>query len=142
MAATDVIIVDTGALVSAIKRNEKYHEWAKFQLSSFTQPIVSCEAVLSESLFMLRPSVSARRDLMTLCTTGVVDIAFSLRDELDSVNKLIRKYSDVPMSLAAACLVRMCEITERSAVFTIDSDFRIYRKNDTARIPVIAPDGL
>jgi hypothetical protein len=39
------------------------------------------------------------------------------------------KYENIPMSLADGYLVRMSELLDNSVVFTIDSDFRIYRKN-------------
>ena len=50
------------------------------------------------------------------------------------------KYANVPMSFADACLVRMTELYPNSAVLTLDSDFRIYRKNKNQVIPVIIPD--
>ncbi len=50
------------------------------------------------------------------------------------------KYASVPMSFAVACLVRMAELYPNSAVLTLDSDFRIYRKNINQVIPVIMPD--
>jgi len=41
------------------------------------------------------------------------------------------------MSLADACLVRLAELTERSAVFTTDCDFTVYRKHGRRKIPLI-----
>lgn len=46
------------------------------------------------------------------------------------------------MSLADACLVRMSEIYANSVVFTLDSDFRIYRKNKKQMINLIIPDDV
>lgn len=66
-------------------------------------------------------------------------IGFSLSDHIEDIRALFRKYHDLPMSLADACLVRMAELHERHAVFTLDSDFRVYRKNGRDAIPLIAP---
>jgi uncharacterized protein len=44
------------------------------------------------------------------------------------------------MSLAGACLVRMAKLYPNSAVMTLDSDFRIYRKVGKEAIPVIMLD--
>ncbi len=52
----------------------------------------------------------------------------------------MRRYQSVPMSIADACLVRMSEIYTQSSVITLDSDFRIYRKNRNQEIPVIMPE--
>lgn len=54
------------------------------------------------------------------------------------MRSLSKKFRDVPMSLADACLVRMTE-TERSVALTLDSDFRIYRRNRNQLVPTILP---
>jgi len=37
------------------------------------------------------------------------------------------KYADVPMDFADACLVVLAERLGSDLIFTIDSDFRVYR---------------
>ncbi len=54
-------------------------------------------------------------------------------------NALLKKYSDVPMSLADGCLVRLAENYPQSLILTVDSDFNVYRKNGTQLIPCISP---
>ena len=44
------------------------------------------------------------------------------------------------MDFADACLVRMSEQIENAVVFTVDSDFLIYRKNGHNQIPLIYPE--
>lgn len=51
----------------------------------------------------------------------------------------MERYSKVPMSVADACLVRMTELHPDSEVVTLDSDFRIYRRNRRQVIPVLIP---
>jgi hypothetical protein len=53
---------------------------------------------------------------------------------------LMRRYASVPMSLADSCLVRMSEIYPECNVFTLDSDFGIYRRNGRQMIPLITPE--
>jgi len=55
-------------------------------------------------------------------------IIFFLQREAAAVKKLIEKYADVPMDVADACVVRMSELNKNSIVFTVDGNFRIYRK--------------
>jgi len=52
---------------------------------------------------------------------------------------LLTRYQSVPASLADAELVRMAELFPDSFVFTLDSDFQIYRKNRDRLIPLIIP---
>ncbi len=73
---------------------------------------------------------------------GTVRIVFRLENETESVAKLMSKYTDVPMSLADACLVRMTELLKNSKLLTLDSDFQIYRKHRRQMIQTIMPDKL
>jgi uncharacterized protein len=52
---------------------------------------------------------------------------------------LLGRYQSVPVSLAGAELVRMAELYPHSSIFTLDSDFQIYRKNRDRLIPIIIP---
>lgn len=51
----------------------------------------------------------------------------------------MRKYADVPMSLADACLVRMTEVLPEPLVLTTDADFRVYRRFGRQALPCVLP---
>ena len=54
--------------------------------------------------------------------------------------KLLEKYSQVPMSFADACLVRMTEIVNDPTLLTTDADFRILPAARSAEmIPCVLP---
>lgn len=59
--------------------------------------------------------------------------------ELAAVVALLTRYQSVPVSLADAELVRMAELHSNNTVFTLDSDFQIYRKNRDRPIPLLIP---
>ena len=63
-------------------------------------------------------------------------------EEVDAIRDLMQRYQSIPMSFADACLVRMSELIAGSSVFTIDTDFHIYRKNRQEMIDLIIPDGV
>ncbi len=67
---------------------------------------------------------------------------FRLEQEARWVGKLLLKYEAVPMSVADACLVRMAEQTDDSPVFTLDGDFKIYRRHGRQVIPTLMPGDL
>ena len=56
-----------------------------------------------------------------------------------TVLKLMQKYSDLPMSLADACLVRMTETLADPVVLTTDADFRVYRRHSRHVVPCVTP---
>jgi uncharacterized protein len=66
-------------------------------------------------------------------------LPFRLDDEVTSIMRLLEKYANVPMSLADACLVRMAEQHSQAVVFTLDADFKRYRKHGRQIIPTLMP---
>jgi uncharacterized protein len=54
--------------------------------------------------------------------------------------ELLRRYRNVPMSMADACLVRMSELHADCLVFSTDNDFNIYRRRGDQIIPALIPD--
>ena len=67
-------------------------------------------------------------------------LAFSLKENMEPVLRLMEKYSDVPMSFADACLVRMTETLSEPVLLTTDRDFRLYRRHSRQVVPCIMPD--
>lgn len=133
------IILDTGPLVALLKRQEQYHVWVTDIWANLNPPAIICEAVLTETLFLLRNDSSADSLVFRFLEDKLLEIPFQLSQEYQRVKTLRQTYASVPMSLADACLVRMSELYPNSTVMTLDSDFTIYRKNRNQPIPVLMP---
>ncbi len=136
------IIIDTGPLVALINNREQYYSWATKEVANLAYPFFTCEAVISEACFLLRDFYGGEDTVMSLLDTGIIQISFRLSDEIGTVRELLKRYQNVPMSLADACLVRMSELINGSSVLTLDSDFRVYRKNKNEMIDLIIADGI
>ncbi len=136
----NVVIVDSGCLVALLNKRDIYHQWIKTQLSKINPPLITCEAVISESCFLLeRFEQSQKQDIMKLMQIGFIVTPFCLQTEIENIQQLMLKYQNVPMSFADACLVRLSEKYTNSSILTLDSDFNIYRKQTNQIIPVIMP---
>jgi predicted nucleic acid-binding protein len=133
------VLIDTGPLVAALRKRDKHHEWARAHFEAATEPFITCEAVVSESMFLLEGARDGKEALCGLLERGIIVVSFSLEAEMDETLRLIRRYRDTPMSFADACLVRMAELDNRATVLTTDNDFRIYRKNSRQVIPTLMP---
>ena len=133
------VIVDTGPLVALLNSADKHHTWTRTVLDDVEAPMTTCEAVLSEACFLLHRLNGGQDAVLELVARGIVTVAFSLAAELAAVRKLMARYASIPMSLAGACLVRMSELDPRATVITLDSDFKIYRRNRRQTIPVLLP---
>jgi predicted nucleic acid-binding protein len=134
------VLIDTGPLVAALRRRDTYHEWARAHFQAATEPFATCEAVISESLFLLERARDGKEALCGLIERGVIVVRYSFDEQVAETIRLIRRYNDTPMSFADACLVRMAEKSDETVVFTTDTDFRTYRKNGRQVIPLIFPN--
>ena len=97
------------------------------------------EAVLSESIFLLRSVGLEIEGLLQLIERGLVRTDFNIEENRSDIFNLLRKYADQPMSLADASLVRMAELNSNCQVFTTDKDFLVYRRKGRSVIPLLAP---
>ena len=102
--------------------------------------MLTCEPVLTEAAFLLKREGHDADPVFELLKRGVIRIALDIEKELEDLRALMRRYRNRPMSLADACLVRLSEIHSDAEVFTLDSDFRIYRRHGNKVIPVLMPD--
>lgn len=133
------IIADTGPLVAYLDRSDRDHDWAKEAFSRITRPLLTCEAVIAEALFLLRRGGIDPDALLDLVRRGLLVPKFDLMKEISSIQQLMKTYRNIPMSLADACLVRMSEMFPESKVMTLDSDFMVYRKARRKVIPLLRP---
>jgi predicted nucleic acid-binding protein len=101
---------------------------------------VTCEAVLSEAAFLLKYAGGDAASVPTLVARGVFRVVPVLVEHAAGVAQLMRRYANVPMSLADACLVRLSETVPNAVVLTLDRDFRVYRRRGRAVIPVLMPE--
>ena len=125
-----------------MSKSDKFHQWAKVELSKINPPLLTCEPVVVESCFLLKSTYGVVDLIFSLLRTKQITIPFSLTNEMAEVEVLMKRYENVPMSLADACLVRMSELIPGSVILTLDSDFRIYRKNRNEAIDLIIPVDL
>jgi len=131
------VLVDAGFLVALLSGRDEHHDWAKAQAARRPPPWLTCESALSEAFHL----VGARGEpaLAALLRRRAVIVAFELEQHLNEVLTLLKKYADLPMSLADACLVRLTETLPDAILVTTDSDFRIYRRHSRQVVPVVLP---
>src|ERR1035437_7079062 len=135
------VLVDSGPLVALLNRRDTPHAWVQRELANLHEPLLTCEAVLSEVFFLLSRIRGGTSLLIALLRDGLVSTSsdFSYSREAAEILPDLERYSSVPMSFADACLVRMCEIEQNCIIFTTDRDFLTYRRHRRQPIPLISP---
>jgi uncharacterized protein len=134
------VVVDTGPLVALLDADDAHHDWARVQFARLRPPLLTCEAVLTEASFLLARAGTEPGVVTALVERGVLTVARLFDDEATLLTRLLRRYKNVPMSLADACLLRLVALTPHATLFTLDSDFRIYRYKGRRQIPLLAPE--
>ena len=132
-----VWLIDTGPLVALLVGDDARHDWVVEQLRLAPPTVLTCDAVISEALFLLKREGHNCDDLFALADTGFLRSGFDFGTEHAAVRKLMRRYSNLPMSFADACLVRMVEKHPGASVWTLDRDFQVYRQHGRHAIPLI-----
>jgi predicted nucleic acid-binding protein len=133
------VIIDTGPLVSLFDQRAAHHAWVVDQYANIPDHVLTCEAVMSESVFLMRRAGLNPEWLIESVRRGAVRCKFDLWAEIDAIHASFRRYRDQSISIADASLVRMSELEPESVIFTLDRDFLVYRRNGRQRIPLIAP---
>ena len=124
--------------MALLSSRDNHHEWAVTQASEMAPPWSTCEAVLSECFHLL--GGRGAPNLGGLLRRRALRVAFELAGNVEPVMKLLEKYSDIPMSLADACLVRMTETLADPVILTTDQDFRVYRRHSRQVVPCVTPE--
>ena len=122
------VLLDTGPLVAFLSQDDARHDEARRLFSECAPPFRCCEAVVAEACFLMRKVHAAGpAEVIALGRKGVYEIPFGLQEHWASVEGILQKYKNRPISLADACLIRCAEAFDEPRMLTFDSDFRIYR---------------
>jgi len=133
-------LADAGPLVALIDPDTREHDWARDHAMALPRPLLTSEPVLTEAAFLLTRDGFDADELFALVAAGVITVAIEFNRERAALRSLMRKYRNLPMSLADATLVRLSELHGDSRILTLDTDFRIYRRHGNKLIPVLMPE--
>ena len=122
------ILLDTGPLVALLSKDDAGHARAEKVFLECSPPFHCCEAVIAEACFLMaKIDIKGPAEVVALGRKGVYETSFSVEKHWANIEALLRKYANVPISLADACLIRCAEIHQEARIFTFDSDFAVYR---------------
>jgi predicted nucleic acid-binding protein len=133
------LLLDTGAFVALVDRSARQHADCVSAFEKWTGPVVTTEAVLTETLYLLGPSWEPQRICLEFFLRGAFILVPSSKKTLERVAVLMREYQDLPMDFADATLVVLGEDLGTDRVFTLDrrgfSTYRLHGKNPFHLIP-------
>lgn len=120
-------LLDTGVIVGLLDRSEIYHPRCVAALEALEGPLVTCEAVIAESCYLLRKLGGAVDAVLENVELGIFQIPFQLSRSPHLIRRVMQKYQDVGMDFADACLVQLADELNTGDILTLDRDFESYR---------------
>jgi predicted nucleic acid-binding protein len=121
------VLLDTGVIVALLDRGDKFHKACADAVAGIDAPLITCEAVIAESCYLLRNIPGASGAILENVVQGIFQVPFQLSREAVGVRAVLRKYEDRAMDLADACLVHLANEFQTGDILTVDGDFRVYR---------------
>lgn len=135
------MVCDSGPLVALVDHRQADHARCAEAARSVGPPVITTWAVLAESMHLLGRIGGHRYQdqLWQLYHGGFISLHTHGDEEIRRMSEMMARYQNVPMDLADASLMAMAETTNERTIFTLDSDFHIYRLADGSGLSVV-PD--
>ena len=122
-------LTDAGPLIALVDEGDEAHIACIGVLDRLTRPLVTTWPCVTEAMHLLNNAGGhfAQDILWSYIDDGLIVIHESSPAERVRMRELMAKYKDTPMDLADASLVAAAEVLGVRRVFTVDSDFLVYR---------------
>ena len=136
-------LIDTSPIVALVDRADRnaHKKCTAIFRSLKAAPVTTwpCLAEVFYLVWQLRGWVG-QKTVLGLLTKGAIRVHTPAEHELARISELMTQYKDTPMDFADASLVSLAEIEQARRIFTLDSDFRVYRIGGKDVFEVISPD--
>jgi predicted nucleic acid-binding protein len=122
-----VTLTDASALVALLDPDEKHHARCVEIVGRLQGLLLTTWPAFTEAMYLLGRNKGwpAQNGLWRLVLDGVLAVAQQAPSA--HMASLMEKYRDLPMALADASLIELAEQRDVRQVFSLDSDFRVYR---------------
>ena len=133
-------LVDTGAVVALINRDDRHHPAAVEWFKSFRGKMLTTEAVITETAYVLAASPAHQRAALIWFDRARAAGLLQVEPVADyaALARIINQYASLPCDYADATLIALAERTGVTAIATIDQrDFSVYRLHGRKRFSLL-----
>ena len=136
------MLVDAGPLIAIVDSKDPHHSACVRTLESLVLPFYTTWPVLTEVSHFItrRGSEQNRRAFWRLVRRGAIVPHDLVTADIPRLETLMQAYADRPMDLADASLVVLAERLENRRIFTLDTDFRVYRIGGRKHFEIVPID--
>lgn len=132
-------LTDAGPLIAIIDADEPDHELCVHALGTLTMPLITTWPAFTEAMYLVGAAggITGQQALWRLVSAGRLTVTDLTAEMVDRAAALMDKYADLPMDLADSTLVALAEATGTRRIFTLDSDFTVYRLHGRASFEIV-----
>jgi len=134
-----VTLCDAGPLIALIDHRQPARARCVEALPSIEPPLLTTWACLTEAMYLLGREGGwiYQEQLWSMLASGTLELFLLDATDAPRCQALMARYQNVPMDLADASLIVLAEHVGVRRVFTLDSDFYIYRTADGGALDII-----
>lgn len=134
-------LTDAGPLIAIIDADEPDHHACLAALEQIFLPLVTTWPAFTEAMYLSARAggIQGQRALWKLTSSGRLVVSDLSASCVERSRRLMDQYSDRPMGLTDATLVALAEEQGHRRIFTLDSDFQVYRIHGRQRFEVVPP---
>jgi predicted nucleic acid-binding protein len=133
-------LLDTGAVVALINRADRAHARAAEWFSTFRGELLTTEAVVTETAYVLASSPPHQRAALIWFERTRAAHLLKVEPVADyaGLARIIAQYASLPCDYADASLIALAERTGIAAIATVDRrDFSVYRIRGRRRFRIV-----
>jgi hypothetical protein len=131
-------LVDTGALLALLDRDDRWHAACAAAFAELRLPLATTAAVLTELFHLVGDEPHAVAAAWRLVRSGAVTVVAIDDADLPALDRLMARYRDRPMDFADATLVHLAERLSLTTILTVNNDdFETYRVGERRRFSVL-----
>ncbi|MDX1376849.1 MAG: PIN domain-containing protein [Burkholderiales bacterium] len=133
-------LVDTGAIVALVNRADRYHAAAAAWFRGFRGALLTTEAVVTETAYVLAASAEHQRAALAWvqrAREARILLVAPVEDH-GALASILDRYRDLPCDYADATLIALAERTGVMQIATVDqNDFSVYRVRGRRRFRIL-----
>jgi len=134
-----VTLTDAGALVALVDKNQPQNTRCRATFATLSLPLITTWPAFTEAMYLVYRigGWPLQRHVWGYVEEGMLQLHSSTEAEQAQMRQLMEQYRDTPMDLADASLVATAATLNLMRIFTLDSDFYVYRINNTGVFEVV-----
>jgi len=131
-------LLDTGAVAALLHAGDADHEGVVEAFRSFRGTLITTEAVLTESLFLLAPIRGGQDACLEFFIRGAAVLVPCSRTSLVRAKTILARYADLSPDYADVTLVALADEMSTYTIFTLDRrDFTVYRGEEGEHFRIV-----